>query len=76
MIKRLIRWPTEKAILVACVVGLLALGLMALSIVAPQPLPVVGAMSVAQGLGGLALLLFAVSVAAESIRGRKGPKSP
>jgi hypothetical protein len=61
----LTKWPSEKMLVVACVVGLGALGLMALSIVFPAPILVVASMSLAQGLGAAALLLYVASVAAE-----------
>lgn len=62
------RWPTAKALRIACVLGLIALALMVLGVVSGRPLPVVGAMSLAQGIGVLACLLFGLSIAAEAAR--------
>ncbi|MDX2015745.1 MAG: hypothetical protein SFW67_36460 [Myxococcaceae bacterium] len=61
----LARWPTEKALRAACVLGLGALALMVLGVIYGTPLPVVGAMSVAQGFGVIACLLFGLSIAAD-----------
>lgn len=49
-IERRVRW--------ACVFALVALALIAFSLVVPRPLPVIVAMSVAQGIGTLSLLIF------------------
>jgi hypothetical protein len=65
LLRILVRWPTERALLVACVLGLLALAIMVAGILLATPLPVVASMSVAQGIGVLACLLFGLSVAAE-----------
>ncbi len=65
LLKLLSRWPTEKALRAACVLGLGALLLMVLGVVFGTPLPVVGSMSVAQGFGALACLLFGLSIAAD-----------
>ncbi|MBX7100214.1 MAG: hypothetical protein K1X89_21035 [Myxococcaceae bacterium] len=59
-------WPVEKAVTVACVLGLIALTWMALGVVLGTPLWVVGSMSVAQGLGLTAGALFALSVGADA----------
>lgn len=59
-------WPIEKAILVACTLGLLTLSIMAAGVIFGTPLWVIGSMSAAQGLGTLAGILFAVSVAADA----------
>ena len=68
------RWPTERALLVACWIGLLALAIMIAGVVLGTPLPVVASMSLAQGLGVLACLLFAVSIAADGVARRGGDK--
>jgi|GEM_PF-6818487 hypothetical protein len=65
LLRILVRWPTERALLFACVLGLIALALMAAGVLLATPLPVVASMSVAQGIGVLACLLFGLSVAAE-----------
>jgi len=59
------RWPSEKALLLASVAGLVALAIMAASIIYPAPIVVVAGMSVAQLLGGAAFVLYLLSVAAE-----------
>ena len=72
MIKRLLKllawWPTEKALLVACVLGLVTLAMMVAGVLLGTPLPVVASMSVAQGLGVVAGLMFGLSVAADAGR--------
>lgn len=65
-------WPVERALRAACWLGLVALVMMAAGVVLGTPLPVVASMSVAQGLGVLACLLFGVSVAADALRPRSG----
>lgn len=59
------RWPSERALRVASVVGLAALALMAAGIVYPVPIVVVASMSLAQLLGGAAFILYLLTVAAE-----------
>jgi hypothetical protein len=69
--RRLISWwPVERAIYVACVIGLCALGLMAAGIVTSSPLMLVASMSLSQALGVLAGAVFAISIAAEAVRRR------
>ena len=64
-LRLLARWPSERALLVACALGLVALGIMVAGVVLGTPLPVVASMSVAQGIGVLACLLFGLSIAAD-----------
>ena len=59
------RWPTERALRAACWLGLVALAIMIAGVVLGTPLWVVASMSVAQGLGVLACLLFGMSIAAD-----------
>ncbi len=59
------RWPVERALRAACWLGLTALGMMIAGVVLGTPLPVVASMSVAQGVGVLACLLFGISIAAD-----------
>lgn len=67
-------WPVEKAIQVACVLGLVALAIMVGGVISGTPLWVVASMSIAQGLGVVAGLTFALSVAADAIaRSSKTP---
>jgi hypothetical protein len=58
-------WPIDRALQVACWLGLVALIIMVAGVVLGTPLPVVASMSVAQGLGVLACLLFGLSIAAD-----------
>mgnify|MGYP000193283105 CR=1 FL=1 len=53
-VERRVRW--------ACVLALVALALIVYSLLVPKPLPVIVAMSVAQGIGTLSLLLFLLVV--------------
>lgn len=72
MLRRLARllswWPVQKAIVAACLLGLVALAIMVAGVVIASPLAVIASMSVAQGIGVLAGLLFAISVAADGGR--------
>jgi hypothetical protein len=61
-------WPVEKALYVACVLGLMTLAIMCLGILMGTPLWVIGSMSAAQVSGTLAGVLFVLSVAADSGR--------
>jgi hypothetical protein len=65
LLRLLARWPIDKALLAACALGLLALAIMVAGVLLGTPLPVVASMSVAQGLGVLACLLYGLSIAAE-----------
>lgn len=49
---------SERRVRIACGLALLALALIAFSLLVPKPLPVIVAMSVAQGIGTLSLLIF------------------
>jgi peptidoglycan/LPS O-acetylase OafA/YrhL len=49
----------------ACVLALVGLGLIVWSIVDPRPVPVVLAMSAAQGVGTLSFVIYLVVVLAE-----------
>ncbi len=60
------KWPSQKAIYFACVLGLAALGIMVAGVLMGTSLPVVASMSIAQGIGVFAGLLYAVTVAAEA----------
>lgn len=53
---------------VAAVIALLALALMVVATFVPRPLPVILAMSVGQGLGVLAFLLYLSAVVSEMRR--------
>ncbi|MBX3127032.1 MAG: hypothetical protein KF718_09960 [Polyangiaceae bacterium] len=55
----------------ACVVALIGLAVMAFSIVVPKPLPVIAAMSVGQGIGVLAFLLYLSAVLLDVLRTSK-----
>ena len=55
---------------IACVLALVALALIVWSIVDPRPVPVVAAMSVAQGLGTLSLLVYLVVVGEDLYKAR------
>lgn len=68
LLRVLARWPAERALLLACVLGLVALALMVAGVLVGTPLPVVGSMSVAQGLGVFACLLLGLSIAADVAR--------
>lgn len=60
----------RQVLVVACSMCLFALGLIVWSIVAPSPLSVMVAMSVAQGTGTLSLLLYVWVVIADLRRSK------
>lgn len=60
----------RQVLVVACSMCLFALGLIVWSIVAPSPLSVMVAMSAAQGIGTLSLLLYVWIVIADLRRSR------
>jgi type III secretory pathway component EscT len=61
---------TRQVVAISCVMCLVALALMVWSILAPTPLSVMIAMSVAQGIGTLSLLLYLWAVIADLRRAR------
>lgn len=71
-LRLLARWPTERALRVACWIGLMALAIMIWGVLSGMPLPVVASMSVAQGLGVLACLIYGLSIAADVAAARQG----
>lgn len=64
-LKLLRHWPIDRALILACWLGLLALAIMVAGVLLATPLPVVASMSIAQGLGVLACLLYGLSIAAD-----------
>ena len=60
----------ERALRIACVCALVALGLIVWSLLDPRALPVVVAMSVGQVLGTLSLLVYVIVVVADLRRVR------
>jgi hypothetical protein len=62
LVKRVFAIQPTTLLRVSSVLTLLALGLMVWSMLDPTPLPVMLAMSVAQGLGTLAFLLYGLAV--------------
>jgi hypothetical protein len=69
-LKLLAKWPTEKALRVAAAVGLVALALMCWGVLDPRPLQVVISMSVSQIFGGMAFIMFGLSIAADLAQAR------
>jgi hypothetical protein len=63
MMRRLLAIPSDEAIRVACVLGLLALPLMVWSLVDPTVWPVLIALSLGQALGTLSFVLYLAVVA-------------
>ena len=66
----LAKWPTDKALRLCAALGLVALALMCLGVLDPRPLQVVISMSVSQIFGGLAFIMFALSIAADLAQAR------
>ncbi|MDP1920498.1 MAG: hypothetical protein Q8L14_29925 [Myxococcales bacterium] len=65
LMKLFSKWPIMRALRVAAFLGLIALGLMVAGVLAGTPIPVVLSMSLAQGIGVFACLLFGLSIAAD-----------
>jgi hypothetical protein len=65
-VERRVRW--------ACVLSLVALGLITWALISRRPLPVIAAMSIGQLLGTLSLLLFLTSIALDLRAGYKVSK--
>lgn len=71
----------ERRIQVACILALFALALIIYSLLVPKPMPVIVAMSVAQGIGTLSLLIFLHVVLADvwhsmADKSADGPEKP
>jgi MFS family permease len=64
------RFGSQKLVLAACVLGLVAMAMMCWSVLDPTPFPVLVAMSVGQGLGTLSLLCYLGAVFVEVWRQR------
>lgn len=60
----------HRLVVAACVLSLVALGLIAWSLLQPRPIPVIMAMSVGQALGTLSLILFIATMVID-LRGRR-----
>lgn len=73
-LKLLAKWPTTKALVLACLLGLAALSIMVAGVVLSTPLAVVASMSVAQGFTVLSILLFGFTVSAEALAARQARK--
>ena len=61
------RW-SRRLLALAAILTLIGLGLMVWSMAQPTPMPVILAMSVGQGLGILAFLLFGIAVLVDQLR--------
>jgi peptidoglycan/LPS O-acetylase OafA/YrhL len=72
---RVSRVSRENVIRAACVLALLALGLIVWSLVDPRPIPVILAMSLAQAIGTLSFAAFLV-VVLRDLRGAEPPPRP
>jgi hypothetical protein len=55
----------ERRVRFACVLALMALGLIVWSLLDPAPLPVIGAMTVGQVIGTLSFLFFLYAIIAD-----------
>jgi len=62
------RVGSQKLVLAACVLGLIAMAMMCWSVLDPTPFPVLVAMSVGQGIGTLSLLCYLSAVFVEAWR--------
>ncbi|MCA9623911.1 MAG: hypothetical protein KC731_33040 [Myxococcales bacterium] len=65
----LTRYRTRWLVRAACYIGIVSLLLMCWSAISPQALPVVVGMSLGQGLGVVAFLLYATAVFGDIYRG-------
>jgi len=67
--------PSPRVLSGACVLALVALGLIVWSLVDPRPIPVIVAMSIGQVLGTLSFVAF-LSVVARDLRARHSLVEP
>ena len=67
LINLITRW-TSRLLMIAAILTLIGLALMVWSMAEPTPMPVILAMSLGQGLGILAFLLFGIVVLVEQLR--------
>lgn len=80
--KLLARWPTLTMLRVASVMGLVSLALVCWGTLDPEPLALVASMSLSPAFGGVAFLLFGLSIAADLAQThrraeqRPGPGAP
>ena len=65
LLRLLAKWPTQKMLRLAAAIGLVAIAVMAWPVLDPSPLPVVTSMSLSPVLGGLAFVIYGLSIAAD-----------
>jgi hypothetical protein len=76
LLEYIARRSVESLVRVACVLALLALAMICYSVLSPRPLPVILAMSVGHGVGGMALICYVLAVALDAAGRRSGTDSP
>lgn len=67
---------SDRLLRAAAVAALVALGMMAWSVLDPRPIPVIAAMSVAQALGTASFVAYLVVVVRDMRRKRREPPVP
>lgn len=72
---RLVHSSMAGLVKVACVLSLLALGLICISVLFPRPLPVILAMSLGHVVGGAAFACYLLAVILDATR-RSPPQTP
>ena len=65
LLRLLLKWPTQRMLRIAAVLGLLAMAVMSWAVLDPQPLPVVASMSFSPVFAGLAFFIYGLSIAAD-----------
>ena len=73
---RVLRYTVTDLTRVACLFALMALSLMAVSILWPRPLAVILAMSVGHLLGGIAFSCYVLVILLDVARARRARSSP
>lgn len=66
-LRALMRRSVSSLLRVACLLALLALGILCVSILVPRPLPVIFAMSAGHAVGGAAFALYLLAVILNSV---------
>ena len=68
LLDRVLRRSVPNLVRVACVLALLALGLVCWSVLQPRPIPVILAMSAGHAIGGTAFACYLLAVILDAVR--------
>ncbi|HWA78536.1 MAG TPA: hypothetical protein VG937_39645 [Polyangiaceae bacterium] len=71
---KLLRRSVPSLLRLACVLALLALGILCVSVLVPRPIPVIFAMSAGHAVGGAAFALYVLAVILDAVL-KSSPRS-